>query len=162
VNVSRAGFLKVCVGALLGRTVDVSSLFASIGGAVAGGSWTPFRVEDASAALFGAHVNSTFVVRTADDRRVPLVLARVTDRPLTPGIEQYSLGFQAPPDASFSQGTYALEHATLGTFDLFIAPVGGGSVHGAVYEACLSRHATVQHAGMFSGTQPDAPGGGTA
>ncbi len=150
-NVSRAGFLKVCVGALLGRTADVSSLFTSIGGAFVGGPWAPFRVEDASAALFRAHVNSTFVVRTAEGTRVPLVLARVLDRPLTPGIEQYSLSFQAPPDASLSQGMYALEHAALGTFDLFIAPIGGGSVDGTVYEACLSRHATAHAASLPHG-----------
>ncbi len=72
---------------------------------------------------------------------MPLVLARVVDRPLTPGIERSSLSFQAPPEASLSQGMYALEHAALGTFDLFIAPIGGGSVDGTVYEACLSRHA---------------------
>ena len=157
-NVSRAGFLKVCVGALLGRTADVSSLFPSIGGALAGGLWAPFRVEDAGAALFGAHVNSTFLVRTPDDTRVPLVLARVTDRPLTPGIEQYSLSFQAPPEASLSQGTYPLEHATLGTFDLFIAPIAGGSVQGTVFEACFSRHSSAAE----SAARSTALGGETA
>ena len=57
---------------------------------------------------------------------------------------------------------YALEHAALGTFDLFIAPIGGGSVQGTVYEACCSRHSSAAESAARSLREPAALGGDTA
>jgi uncharacterized protein DUF6916 len=144
VNVSRTVFLKICGAVLLGRTVDASSLFTSIGGAfsAAAAGWpvAPFRVDEASASVFQPHLNSTFAVRATEGTRLPFVLVRVTERALTPDVEQFSLSFHAPPGTPLPDGTHAFQHGTLGEFDLFIAAVGGVSAPHTVYEACFSRH----------------------
>jgi hypothetical protein len=97
-------------------------------------------MEHASAALFLPHLHTIFSVRATEGTRVPLVLARVTERPLTQGVQQFSLTFHAPPGAPALNGTSAVRHPILGEFDLFIVRVGAGSPHRAVYEACFSRH----------------------
>ena len=142
-NVSRAGFLKICVAALLGRSADASSMGASISDAAAaalGGSGSRFNLDHATAALFQSHVNTTFAVRSADGTPLPLVLARVTERPLIPGVDQFSVSFHAAPGLPVSHGTHAFQHATLGGFDLFVSPVGGGTAEYTEYEACFSRY----------------------
>ena len=146
-NVSRAGFLKICAAVLLGRTADASSLIAPAGGVVAarapGLLRVPFRVEHASAALFQPHLGTTFAVHSSDGTRMSLVLARVTEQPVTNNVEQFSLGFHARPGAAELHGTHTFQHPTLGTFDLFVGPVGAGTER-VVYEACFSRHVSAQ------------------
>jgi hypothetical protein len=164
VNLSRAGFLKICVAALLGRTVDTASWFTSTGGAPAaapGGARAPFRVEDASASVFQPYLNTTFAVRSSGGTRLPLVLARVTEQPFTHNVEQFSLSFHAAPGAALSHGTHAFQHPALGEFDLFIAPIGGGSAKRTLYEACFSRHPSAQDRLARSRHEP-APGGDIA
>jgi hypothetical protein len=142
VNVSRARFLKICVALVAGRNVDASSIGCSVGGALAAApvqASTSFQVEHATAAMFQAHLNTPFAVRSAGGIRLPLRLTRVTERPLTRGIEQFSLSFQAPAGSLLPHGTHAFRHSALGTFDLFVSPVGGVSAQSRVYEACFSR-----------------------
>lgn len=147
-NVSRAGFLKICAAIMLGRTADASPWLAPAGSVVAAATpgllRVPFRVEDASAAIFQPHVKTMFSVRTNDGTRLPVVLARVTEQPITHDVEQFALSFHAPPGAPALHGTYTFQHAALGAFDLFVAPVGAGGAGRAVYEACFSRHTSAQ------------------
>jgi len=166
VNVSRAGFLKICVAVLLGRAAGASSLFTSIGGpfaaAAPGRVGAPFRVEDASASVFQPYLNTTFAVRSTGTTRLPLVLARVTERPLTHDVEQFSLSFHAPPGRLLPHGTHAFQHPALGAFDLFISPAGGGGAQRTVYEACFSRHLSAQDSAARVRHELAAPGGDTA
>ena len=67
-------------------------------------------------------------------------LARVTERPLTQGVQQFSLTFHAPAGSPALNGTSAFRHSILGEFDLFIVRVGAGGPDRTVYEACFSRH----------------------
>jgi hypothetical protein len=97
-------------------------------------------MEYANAVLFLPHLHTHFTVPSNEGACVPLVLARVTERPVTQGVEQFSLGFYAPAGAAPLHGTHAIQHHVLGEFDLFIAPVGGKSADRTVYEACFSRH----------------------
>jgi hypothetical protein len=166
VNVSRAGFLKICGAVLLGRTAGASSLFTSIGGpfasAAPGRLGAPFRVKDASASLFQPYLNTTFAVRSTEGTRLPLVLARVTEQPLAHDVEQFSLSFHAPPGPPLPDATHAFEHPALGAFDLFISPVGGGGARHTVYEACFSRHLSAQDSAARERHEVAAPGGDTA
>ena len=97
-------------------------------------------MEHASAALFLPHLHTTFTVRATEGTRVPIFLARVSERPLAQGVQQFSLTFHAPPGAPALNGTSAFRHPILGEFDLFIVRVGAGSPCRTVYEACFSRH----------------------
>ncbi len=97
-------------------------------------------MEHASAALFLPHLHTTFTARATEGTRVPIFLARVSERPLAQGVQQFSLTFHAPPGAPALNGTSAFRHPILGEFDLFIVRVGAGSPCRTVYEACFSRH----------------------
>ena len=94
---------------------------------------------------FAPFVGSTFFVRPAVGPAVPLVLTASADRrqvalpanarrpPRTP----FSLIFQGPGGAPLSQDTYVIVHPVLGTFPLFIVPIGMPQVGHVVYEAAF-------------------------
>jgi hypothetical protein len=102
-------------------------------------SRSAFQLESASAAHFHPLLHDTFTVRSAEGARLPLVLARVTERPTVAGVEQFSLEFHASPGTSLLHGTHAFRHRRLGAFDLFITPVGAATSQLMTYEACFSR-----------------------
>ena len=52
--------------------------------------------------------------------------------------ECFSIVFQGLASLPLRQGTYTVQHATLGTFDLFIVP-GAKSASGLHYEAAFNR-----------------------
>ena len=91
-----------------------------------------------SAATFRAHVNTAFVVSPGSGA-VTLRLADVVERPISAGLEQFSLFFHGPTDRLLPQGTYEIEHASLGLIALFLVPVVGSNHERIVYEACFSR-----------------------
>jgi hypothetical protein len=144
----------MCCAALLGRTADISASSAFRGGrfAAAAPGWprASFRVDAASPSLFQPHLNTAFTVRSTAGTSLPLVLARVTERPLTCGVEQFSLSFHAPPGLPLPDGTHAFQHPALGAFDLFISPVGGGSAQCTEYEACFSRYPSARDSAAHS------------
>jgi hypothetical protein len=118
-------------------------------------------MEDASAALFQPYLDTTFAARSSDGTRLPLVLARVTEQPITPNVEQFSLSFHARAGTRLPSGTHAFQHPALGAFDLFISPVGA-SAERTVYEACFSRHVNAKQSAARSGHEPSALRGDTA
>jgi hypothetical protein len=147
VKVSRGSFLKTCGAAALGQRVDADVWFSGFTGArsdpatvAPSPSVSRFRLQDACAAQFRPHVNTAFTVRSPADVRVRLVLARVVDGPRTESVEQFSLIFHGPADATVSHDTHACHHPALGSFDLFIVPIGGSNTRRTVCEACFSRH----------------------
>jgi hypothetical protein len=145
VKISRAGFLKICSAAAVGQcmhanesisALDRSGVVASAPAVAAG----RFLLKDASAHHFSPHVNTVFTVGSREEGSIPLVLARVSEGPRTPGIEQFSLMFQGRSDDAVGGGTQMLHHRVLGDLELFIAPVGRSSARTTMYEACFSRH----------------------
>lgn len=52
--------------------------------------------------------------------------------------ETFVVIFLAPPDAPFSQYLYELEHQKLGSFEMFLAPVGKDE-RGVLFEGILNR-----------------------
>jgi hypothetical protein len=145
VRVSRGDFLKVCATALVGARAAVRD---AVGGGVVHAAAEimtapaaparPFDWTHASAALFQPHVDSVFTARDASGRRERLRLVQVVRHAASPGLEQFSLVFQAPADGA-CHGICTLHHAGLGEFDLFIAPVGA-SRDRRTYEACFGRY----------------------
>jgi hypothetical protein len=92
-------------------------------------------------ATFAAYVNTRFQFQTKTLRWIPLTLIEVkTVGPVpdkeTPGKECFSLIFRS--GTRFKQNTYKLTHDVLGTFNLFLVPVGR-YYKGQTYEAVINR-----------------------
>src|ERR1051325_8205915 len=94
--------------------------------------------EDLTREGLREQLNSKFLMRLPDAEPLELELLSVTDLPSAPGQEQFSVIFQAPPNAPPAQGLYQLEHAQFGTFGIFLAPVARVE-QGLQYEAFFNR-----------------------
>ena len=91
------------------------------------------------------HVGSPFDVWAASGRRVRVTLVEAILHPprgqggrVVNG-EAFSLIFSGGGDA-LAAGTYGFRHPTLGSFSLFVSPVGQGR-NGQRHEAVVNRHA---------------------
>lgn len=94
-------------------------------------------LEKLSAAMFSEQMGTKFVVREAE-QPIELELCKVTERDTSPALEQFSLLFRGPLSPVLPQGIKKMEHAALGTVELFAVPVGpDGS--GMCYEVIFSR-----------------------
>jgi hypothetical protein len=129
-KISRAEFLKACGIALLSPGVS-SAAFLDV---------RLVRLQDVTAALFRPHLGSEFAIRTPLGTRSRFVLAEVTERPLIRNVAQFSLIFHGSAETGTGDGNYVLHHATLGSFELFIVPIGLPDRRRKVYQACFSRH----------------------
>ena len=80
-------------------------------------------VSQPDKAAFAARLNETFLARTDAGDTATLVLAEVSRAGEDPE-RPFVLLFLAPDGAPLAQRTYEVEHGALGTFDLFLVPVG--------------------------------------
>lgn len=93
---------------------------------------------------FEPHVNGTFVLHVEALRPTEVKLASVRDLPGAAGAAlqdpegQFSLLFRGPRQPAIDQGTYRLEHPAVGSFVLFLVPVGE-SADARHYEAIFNR-----------------------
>jgi hypothetical protein len=142
-KVSRAVFLKTCSAFVVGARLDAVALLDSSVQPATTVSLVPqesFPLQCAGAERFRRHLNTSFTVRTADGDSAALLLAKVTERPITRDVEQFSLIFHAGADAGIAHGTHRFQHGVLGEFEIFIVPVGAPNTDRTVYQACFSRH----------------------
>lgn len=100
-----------------------------------------FRVADATASHFLPLVDQPFSV-AAQQSSAPerLLLAKVTERPLTKSVAQFSLLFHGPAAKPLADGIHRFHHPALGSFSIFVSPVGVPSPGRRAYQACFSRH----------------------
>jgi len=84
------------------------------------------RLAEATAGDFLPHLATGFTVMSGPDRVAILELREATE--LAPGEggrrPPFSLIFFGPTDPALQQGIYALSHAELGDFEIFLVPVG--------------------------------------
>jgi hypothetical protein len=88
---------------------------------------------------FEAATGTTFAVHAGEGAPVMLTLAEVEALPAPEWWEYFALLFDGPGPA-LPQWTYRVEHATMGTFPLFLGPVAAGPA-GLRYEAVFNRQA---------------------
>lgn len=91
---------------------------------------------------FAGRVGQPFTFRLVPDRSVDLELLEVRGQPPVPGAAHtFAVVLGGPADTFLEQATYSVRHREIGTFDLFIVPVGtdGRTVR---YEAVFTRLAT--------------------
>jgi hypothetical protein len=94
--------------------------------------------EDLTREALIENLNSKFLMPFPNGEVLELELAEVVDHQSAPGQQQFSAIFRAPLNAPLRQGLYQLEHARLGTFAIFLVPVGRDE-RGVEYEALFNR-----------------------
>ena len=86
---------------------------------------------------FARSANTKFIVEFSSWKQLEIRLTQVSEKEESVLQEQFSLLFHGPIDEFMPQGTYTLRHTTLGTFDLFLVPIGQNQ-EGFSYEAVFN------------------------
>jgi len=96
-------------------------------------------LESFTAETFAELVGDEFRLHVDADQVFELRLAAAVPVGGAPagGRAPFSILFRGPADPILPQGTYSIEHATLGRFDLFLVPLTPDD-HGARYEAVFA------------------------
>ena len=92
---------------------------------------------------FSQHINTKFRLDVERVEPIELELVEVKsydnkDRPgESGGMERFSVFFRGPVDAFLQQATYSLSHEKMGSFDIFLVPLGREE-KGYSYEAVFN------------------------
>ena len=95
-------------------------------------------LENLSRDQFAEQLNTTFDVYFADDAATPTTLIEVTELRQKPPQESFSLFFLAPVETPVLQQQFKVEHPALGSFELFLVPIGMKE-NGLEYQAVFNR-----------------------
>ena len=95
-------------------------------------------LENLNSRIFSEQLHTTFQLRVPGAAPLLLELTEVSEENQSPSVEQFSLAFRGPLVPHIPQGTYNVEHEKLGTFDLFIVPLGPDQ-SGMRYQVIFSR-----------------------
>ncbi len=87
---------------------------------------------------FLQQLHSKFQVKTGDGASLELKLIIVEERQISPKIEVFFLRFLGPISPRLPQQIHSLEHAVLGTVELFMTAVGADP-EGIEYEVVFNR-----------------------
>lgn len=87
-------------------------------------------------AAFSENLDSEFVLED-ESLSQDLRLINVSERRVSPPYEQFSIMFRGGTDLVLEQGTFHLEHPTMGPLDVFLVPVKRDE-QGMYYEAIFS------------------------
>jgi uncharacterized protein DUF6916 len=89
---------------------------------------------------FAPHVGEPFTIHMDDGVGVDVVLSEaiaLSDTPSPSGRVPFSIMFRGPTDKVLAQRIYRVEHAQLGTCELFLVPLGPDA-EGSRFEAVFS------------------------
>ncbi len=84
------------------------------------------------------NLHTQFTLCLESNRTGELELVELTEGRASPEYESFTLLFRGAAVDPLGQGTYRMEHAALGAFDLFIVPVAQDQT-GRYYEAVFNR-----------------------
>jgi hypothetical protein len=101
------------------------------------------KLDQFNAKVFSEQLHTRFKVHVDARGPLELELAEVNERTTSPQIELFTLIFRGPVTPRLMQQTHQLEHGTLGTFDIFLTPVGLDG-NGTLYEAVFHRFSKPQ------------------
>ncbi|HEX7049912.1 MAG TPA: hypothetical protein VF188_06830 [Longimicrobiales bacterium] len=96
-------------------------------------------LESFTSDLFAPHLDTTFRIRVDTATAIEARLIEVKERARHARADRtpFTLLFRGPADAALPQRIYAMEHAALGAFELFLVTVGPDA-HGMRYEAVFT------------------------
>jgi hypothetical protein len=136
--VSRRGFIKQGSLLVLGTGVSLGSADRIFGRAHQDNKPAPLTLIKAT---FEPHLNTVFRIFRDSSTSISATLVTIEDIGPVPdkavaGRECFLLTFRGTE--KLPQHTYRLDHAVLGTFELFLVP-GGSNKKGIYYEAVINR-----------------------
>lgn len=140
---SRRKFLKAgFMAALFAAATPLNDVFSkTIKAGLTNSDDTPPVLDDTlagySKSAFVPYVDSIFQVHTGTGT-VDLSLTNIEDLPAPSGGECFSLVFRGGTSA-LTQDTYEIQHAALGTFQLFLVPTGSDQNGVQGYTATINR-----------------------
>jgi hypothetical protein len=145
-NLSRRDILKGAAATLLTGATSMAIAPQAASKSRSTGATTPVTgVDELSRMAFTGAVGTDFDVRIGALQTSTLRLQSVSDLALpvgapapAPGKEGFSLLFTGPSKSAFPQGTYTIDHSKLGSFALFVVPVGPRGA-ATSYEAVINR-----------------------
>ena len=96
-------------------------------------------LDRATKETFAPLTGTVFELSLADGQTLPLELSQVLGTGLQGGAqrEQFSLHFRGPASPVLPQRIYGLQHATLGTLEIFLVPIRRDAA-GIIYEAAFT------------------------
>jgi hypothetical protein len=95
-------------------------------------------LDQLNARIFTEQLHTRFKLHREGAAPVPLELIEVKESDPSPTIELFSLHFRGPAEPRLPQHTHRLEHAKLGTFEIFLTAIGADA-QGIVYESVFHR-----------------------
>jgi hypothetical protein len=95
-------------------------------------------VEQFRLRSFTELLHTKFRIHVEPSQTIEVELVEVTDHGKIPAWEQFSILFQGPREPLLPQHIYQMEHETMGSFDLFLVPIGRDE-KGTTYEAVFNR-----------------------
>ena len=87
---------------------------------------------------FAEQLNTKFYIHFTPENAVEAELTEVSELKARPPQESFSIIFLAPIEIPFEQKIYKIEHSGLGTFELFLVPIGKNE-KGINYESVFNR-----------------------
>ena len=87
---------------------------------------------------FSRNLNTSFEIQVWALNTQELELIEVSKKKVHRGIESFDLLFRGKKESQFTQGTYMINHTIMGSFPVFVVPVGNAK-NGAFYQAVFSR-----------------------
>ena len=90
---------------------------------------------------FAAQQGTDFLAKAGDGTEVVLRLVKVRllgHQPNAPRPDPFALEFEGPARPALEQGIHRLEHAQLGSLDVFLVPIGVDEYSGLLYEAVFN------------------------
>ena len=87
---------------------------------------------------FSKDLNTNFEIQVSALNAQELELIEVSKKKVHRNTESFDVLFCGNKENQFTQGTYTIHHPRLGSFPLFVVPVGNGK-NGVFYQAVFSR-----------------------
>jgi len=87
---------------------------------------------------FSQNLNTNFEIQVSALNAQALELIEVSKKKVDRGIEFFDVVFRGPKENQFKQGTYTIHHARMGSFPVFVVPIGNGR-NGVFYQAVFGR-----------------------
>jgi hypothetical protein len=89
-------------------------------------------------AMFEENLNTKFWLLNEGSEPYAMDLVELSNGHSTPRQEQFSLRFRGDRNQVFPQRIYPMKHDSIGSFDLFLVPIGRDDT-GTFYEAVFNR-----------------------
>lgn len=87
---------------------------------------------------FSKNLNTSFEIQVSALNIQELELIEVSKQKVHRGTESFDVLFRGKKESQFTQGTYMINHNRMGSFPVFVVPVGNPE-NGAFYQAVFSR-----------------------